>query len=150
MAKKSTATRQTNAARRSQTTSKAPEVTLVRQPRSGSEDVSITKTAPSDSATVARPPKTGTAPAVTSKRLPEATRPGAVSAAAKTPENVSRPASRNQVSRVARAQASQRARLASQISPRQYAYVRDDLRLIGILAASMFLFIIILHFVLPI
>ena len=32
----------------------------------------------------------------------------------------------------------------------QYGYVKDDLRLIAILAASMFLVIIILHFLLPI
>jgi hypothetical protein len=53
------------------------------------------------------------------------------------------------VNRVARAQASQRARAAGQVSPEQYSYVRNDLRLIGILAAAMFLFMVILHFLLP-
>jgi hypothetical protein len=53
------------------------------------------------------------------------------------------------VSRVARAQATQRGRAASRVSPEQYSYVKNDLRLIAILAGAMFLFMIILHFVLP-
>ena len=65
-------------------------------------------------------------------------------------ENGARSASRAQVNRVARAQASQRARTANHVSPEQYSYVKDDLRLIAILAGSMFVIIIILHFMLPI
>jgi hypothetical protein len=50
---------------------------------------------------------------------------------------------------VARAQTSQRVRNVSRVSPEQYGYVKKDLRFIGILAASMFLVIIALSFVLP-
>jgi hypothetical protein len=57
-------------------------------------------------------------------------------------------AARTQASRVARAQATQRARTANLISAENYAYVLNDLRLTGMLAAAMFLVIIILHFVL--
>ena len=152
MAKKSTAARQAHAARRSQTTSKAPEVTLVRQPKSGDVDVVPAKAAPSGSDVVARPVKTGTAaitPAAAPKRVPAVTRPTAAPVTAKPVENRARPASRAQIDRVTRSQAAQRARLATQLSPRNYAYVRDDLRLIAILAGSMFLLIIILHFLLP-
>jgi hypothetical protein len=53
-----------------------------------------------------------------------------------------------QATRVARARATQRARAANVITPQHYAYVLKDLRLIAGLAGSMFLVIIILHFVL--
>lgn len=53
-----------------------------------------------------------------------------------------------QASRVARARATQRARAANIITPEHYAYVLKDLRLIAALAGTMFLVIIILHFVL--
>ncbi|MGO8950033.1 MAG: hypothetical protein ACLQUY_20735 [Ktedonobacterales bacterium] len=150
MAKKSTAARQANAARRSQTTSKAPEVTLVRQPKTGSEDVAVSTAAPSAGAALAKPAKNGAVPATARTRAPEAAKPATVTVAAKTPESVPRAASRSQANRTARAQANQRARAASQISPQHYSYVRDDLRLIAILASSMFFIILVLHFVLPI
>jgi hypothetical protein len=53
------------------------------------------------------------------------------------------------VARPQRAQANQRARAVSHISPEQYGYVKNDLKLIATLAASMFVIIIVLHFVLP-
>ena len=154
MAKKSTAARQTNAARRSQTASKAPEVMLVRQPRPGSEDVTAAKEAPSGSVPVAKPVKSAVVPSAAPKRAPEVTRPSAAPVAArpqsKPTESVSRSTARAQINRAARNQSAQRARLSSQLSPQHYAYVKNDLRLIGILAGSMFLVIILLHFLLPI
>jgi hypothetical protein len=54
-----------------------------------------------------------------------------------------------QAARVARARATQRARAANLISPTNYSYVPNDLKLIAGLAVAMFAVIIILHFALP-
>jgi hypothetical protein len=54
-----------------------------------------------------------------------------------------------QAARVARARATQRARTANLISPTNYSYVLNDLKLIAGLAVAMFAVIIILHFALP-
>jgi hypothetical protein len=65
------------------------------------------------------------------------------------PENGTRPPSKQPVARVSRAQATQRARAVNHVSPEQYAYVKNDLKWIATLAASMFVIIIFLHFLLP-
>jgi hypothetical protein len=157
MPKKSSASAaRANAARRSQTSStKSAEVTLVRQPRVTAEVASAPKTAapaPSSSTSPGKPAKSAVVPATARPRVPEVTKApgGNKSAPSRTGENAARPAGKSQVNRVARAQASQRVRTAGQVSPEQYSYVKYDLRLIGILAAAMFLFMIILHFLLPV
>ncbi len=177
MAKKSTATRQANAARRSQTTAKAPGVTLVRQSgqsKAGEDAVTAasnsttntntnttTNTAKSASATATAPAASATRPARTTvvatstrPRAPEVNRPSTAKSAAPKTENTTRPASPatakgQQANRIARAKATQRARSASLVSPEHYAYVKNDLKLIATLAISMFAIIIILHFVIP-
>lgn len=148
MAKKSTATRQANAARRSQTTPKAPEVRLVRQPKTGDEEVAAV-TSPASSSSSPKAAKSSVVTTSTRPRIPEVAKTTAPKAIAPKMDNAARPAPRGQVNRVARAQASQRVRTANRVSPEQYGYVKDDLRLIAILAASMFAVIIILHFLLP-
>jgi hypothetical protein len=156
MPKKSTASAaRANAARRSQTSStKSAEVTLVRQPKVTTEVASAPTTAPAPSSSTppGKPAKNAVVPATARPRVPEVTKaPGAnKSGPSRTAENAARPVGKSQVNRVARAQASQRARAAGQVSPEQYSYVKYDLRLIGILAASMFLFMVILHFLLPV
>ena|SRR5215469_2420923 len=154
MPKKSTAAAaRANAARRSQTQTKSAEVTLVRQPRVPTEAASAPKLAPapSSSTPAGKPAKSAVVPATARPRVPEVTRAqgGNKSVTARTAESAARPAGKSQVSRVARAQATQRGRAAGQVSPEQYSYVKNDLRLIAILAGAMFLFMIILHFVLP-
>ena len=156
MPKKSTAAAaRANAARRSQTSTKSAEVTLVRQPKVTAPVASASTTAPdsSSSATPASKPAKNTAvPATARPRAPEVAKTpgGNKSAQARTAENVARPAGKTPGNRLARAQATQRARAANAVSPEQYSYVKYDLRLIGILAAAMFLFMIILHFLLPV
>jgi hypothetical protein len=153
MAKKSTAARSSGAARRPQTTAKsAPrQATLVRAPGAGAPT-------PATAGSPERPsaqkplatsiPRATAAPASPAKATakPTAT-PTAARPAARGPGPATG-AVRMQANRVARAQATQRARAAHQISAENYAYVLNDLRLTGILAAAMFLVIIILHFVL--
>ena len=167
MAKKSTAARQASAARRSQSASRAPEVTLVRQqPKTAGVDnppatttntttkATASTSTPSSPATDSRPAAKSNAPIVvgttTRSRVPEVVRSSttAKSAGAK-PETGARPPSRPPVARAPRAQGSQRVRTANRIAPEQYAYVKNDLKLIATLAGSMFVIIIILHFVLP-
>lgn len=143
MAKKSTATRQGNAARRSQTTDKRSAVALVRTPKETNE---TTGTSQSHASTPTRSAITSNAerprsPAVTNKTT---TRPAPRQEPVARPENT-----RAQASRVARARATQRARTAHQISPEHYGYVINDLKLIAALAVTMFAVIIVLHFVLP-
>lgn len=148
MAKKSTATRQANAARRSQSMSRAPEVTLVRQPKTAtgqSGEAPAAKAAPTASASSAKQVVIGG----TRQRVPAVTKTPTARPVSPKPENAARTPGKTQTSRVARAQTSQRVRNVSRVSPEQYGYVKKDLRFIGILAASMFLVIIALSFVLP-
>ena len=56
---------------------------------------------------------------------------------------------REQATRLARARATQRARVANMISPEHYSYVLTDLRLILSVAAAFAIILIVLHFVLP-
>jgi|SRR5215469_10304663 len=151
MAKKSTATRQANAARRSQSMSRAPEVTLVRQPKTASGEAPAANPAPAASTSSAKQVKS-TAVVIggtTRQRIPEVAKTPTARPASPKPESLARTPSKTQASRVARAQTSQRVRTVSRVSPEQYSYVKNDLRLIGILAASMFAVIIVLSFVLP-
>jgi hypothetical protein len=155
MPKKSTAAAaRANAARRSQTSTKSAEVTLVRQPKVTAEVASAPKTAPAPSSSTppARSAKSAVVPTSGRPHVPEVTKTpsGTKSVPARAAVNAARPVGKSQVNRVARAQASQRARAAGQVSPEQYSYVKYDLRLIAILASAMFLFMIILHFLLPI
>ena len=164
MAKKSTAARQASAARRSQTASKAPEVTLVRQqpktaagvdtPPATTTRTTASTSTPSLPATTSRPvAKSGVTTVVGTTerpRVPEVARNSTMAKPAGTrPENAARSQSRPPVARAARAQTNQRARAVSHISPEQYGYVKNDLKLIAGLAASMFAIIIVLHFFLP-
>ena len=149
MAKKSTAARQANAARRPQTAAKAPDVALVRAPKTDATTGSTA--APSEAArpsfAVANKPK-----AVVSAERPKAlaapkpTRPAAASAESVVARQQ---AAKAQAVRIERARSAQRARSANQISPMHYTYVLKDLRLIAALAVVMFTVIVILHFVLP-
>jgi hypothetical protein len=152
--KSSTSAARANAARRPQTSTKSAEVTLVRQPKVTTEVASSPKTAPAPSSSTppGKPAKSAVIPATARPRVPEVAKGlgSNKSVASRTAENATRPAGKSQVNRVARAQASQRARAAGQVSPEQYSYVKHDLRLIGILAAAMFLFMVILHFLLPV
>ncbi|HLZ25493.1 MAG TPA: hypothetical protein VKQ30_25500 [Ktedonobacterales bacterium] len=156
MAKKSTATRQANAARRSQTTAKPTGATLVRAPHE--QGAAATGTVATQAAPV-RAPKPASAPPVTNAGKPHAApvveRPRSLEApksAKPAPRLDTAPArspnARTQASRVARARATQRARAASIITPEHYSYVLKDLRLIAGLALAMFLIIVVLHFVL--
>jgi hypothetical protein len=151
MAKKSTATRQANAARRSQSMSRAPEVTLVRQPKTATGETPVAKAAPAAPTSSAKPVKS--TPVVvggtTRQHIPAVTKTPTARPVSPRPESPSRAPSKTQSTRVARAQTSQRVRTVSRVSPEQYGYVKHDLRFIGILAASMFAVIIILSFVLP-
>ncbi len=52
------------------------------------------------------------------------------------------------MTKVARAREMQRAHAANRITPEHYSYVKNDLRLIAVLATCMFAVIIALHFVL--
>ena len=152
MAKKSTATRQANAARRSQTTAKAPAVALVRAPKetngTGDTGKSLATAAPAPSAKAAPPARSMVV-------TPRAERPRAP-AVSKAPQPAPKPepaarqeSARTQATRVARARATQRARTANLISPEHYGYVIKDLKLIAALAVTMFAIIIVLHFVVP-
>ncbi len=160
MAKKSTATRQASAARRPQTSGKVSTVKLVR-PEGSRADVSAgtsvverpTQSAPARPAPVARttaPVKA--APKPTPKPAASAVQPGSTrpaSAAPVTPNASARAQlQRAEAAKIARAREMQRARAANLITPEHYGYVKNDLRLIAILASCMFAIIIILHFVL--
>ena len=156
MAKKSTATRQANAARRSQTTAKPSGATLVRA--NGQETKETTTGAvATQPAPAEKPASTPAAVSAAKPRVavPQA-RPRALEApkpAKPAPKMEAAPArqpntTRTQASRVARARATQQRRAASVITPEHYAYVLKDLRLIAALAITMFAIIIILHFVL--
>ncbi len=154
MAKKSTATRQANAARRSQSMSRAPEVTLVRQPKTASGEAPVSKAAPAvstSSASSAKPVKSTSVVigGTTRQRIPEVAKTPTARPASPKPESSARTPTKTQSTRVARAQTSQRVRTVSRVSPEQYGYVKNDLRLIGVLAACMFAVIIVLSFVLP-
>lgn len=147
MAKKSTATRQANAARRSQTTAKAPAVALVRAPKDTSE-TSVTSKSLAAATAPARGAITSNAERPRSPAVSQTARPAA--RPAPRPEPAARQESaRTQATRVARARATQRARSANMINPEHYGYVIKDLRLIATLAVAMFAIIIVLHFVLP-
>ena len=154
MAKKSTATRQANAARRSQSMSRAPEVTLVRQPKTASGEAPVAKATPAASTPSTSSAKQVKSTAVviggtTRQRIPEVAKTPTARPVSSKPEGSVRTPSRTQATRVARAQTSQRVRTVSRVSPEQYSYVKNDLRLIGILAACMFAVIVVLSFVLP-
>lgn len=157
MAKKSTATRQANAARRSQTTAKSTGAMLVRAQHDQQAKEAPVETKTGAVATQAAPTtkSTPTASAAKPRGAPTVERPRAleVSKLAKPAPKAEapstrQPANRMQASRVARARATQRARAANVITPEHYAYVLKDLRLIAGLAITMFAIIIILHFVL--
>lgn len=158
MAKKSTAARNSGAARRPQTTAKNPvrQVTLVRTPDMVAAGASGT-TSKEASATTGTWPAAKPAIGSTTGSAASAAR---VAAPTKTATPTQRPAARPaatatapapraaQASRAARAQAVQRARAAHLISAESYSYVIDDLKLTGILAGSMFFVILVLHFIL--
>ncbi|SRR5260221_9591123 len=147
MAKKSTAARNSGAARRPQTTAKSAsrQATLVRTPGAGA--VSPATTGSPEMPTAQKPLATSTprASAAPARATAKPTATPATKPATRAPATG---AGRMQTNRLARAQATQRARAAHLISAENYAYVLNDLRLTGILAAAMFLVIIILHFVL--
>jgi hypothetical protein len=161
MAKKSTATRQANAARRSQTTTRPSDVMLVRAPKPAENTA---PSAASASLTPARPQpaaksqpaaqkKPATAPQASQVNRPralEVSRPNKPAAPKPAPAPTQQQAAmKAQAARVARAKATQRARTATLITPEHYSYVINDLKLIGTLAFLMFAAIIALHFVLP-
>lgn len=151
MAKKSTAARQTNAARRPQTAAKAPDVALVRAPKSDAPEIAgsvpVEASTRPASATAQRPSRT-----LVPAERPKAPQPAKVAKpVTATAETVTarQQAARAQTVRAERARAAQRARNANLISPTHYQYVLNDLRVIGALALMMFAVIVILHFVLP-
>lgn len=149
MAKKSTAARQGNAARRPQTAAKAADVALVRAPKP--ETATTKETAPSDASrqsfAVASKPK-AVVPAERPKALaaPKPAKPATASAESVVARQQ---AAKAQSVRLERAKSAQRARTANLITPTHYTYVLKDLRLIGALAIMMFAVIVVLHFVLP-
>lgn len=156
MAKKSTAARHNNAARRPQTTAKTAGVTLVRTPKetgpekagAGTAVERSPETQAASAGTQEKKPQTASSAIAPRSRAPEA--PKAAAKPAPKPESAqSKPQpNRVQAARVARARATQRARIANMITPEHYSYVLNDLRLIASLAAAMFVVIIVLHFVL--
>jgi hypothetical protein len=145
MAKKSTATRQTPAARRSQTTArttaKAADVMLVR----GANATRPTAPVPANTKPVAaaRPAGVGQQERPRALEAPRAARP-----TAPRKEPAAQPTPKAQASRVARARVTQRARTANLITPEHYSYVINDLKLIAGLVISMFLVIIVLAIIL--
>ncbi len=141
MAKKSTATRQGNAARRSQTTDKRSAVALVRTPKETNETSGASQ---SHASTPTRSAITSSTERPRSPTVTKQTRPASKQEPVARQENA-----RVQANRVARARATQRARTANLISPEHYGYVINDLKLIAALAVTMFAIIIVLHFVLP-
>ena len=157
MAKKSTATRQANAARRSQTTPRPSDVILVRAPKPGENAVpSAASVAPASTKTQPVAPKK---PAPTPQAAPPVNRPRALEVARPNKPAAPKPepapgrqqaaAVKAQAARIARAKATQRARTANVITPEHYSYVINDLKLIGTLAVLMFGAIIVLHYALP-
>jgi len=146
MAKKSSASRNSGAARRPQTSARysAKQATLVRAsgaagPGAPERPLAVAKAGAPAAQTATRPKVVASLPTTGAQATKAAPRSTAA-------PNVQ--ASRTQANRVARAQATQRARAANLISAEHYTYVLHDLRLTGILAAAMVLVIIILHFVL--
>jgi hypothetical protein len=141
MAKKSTATRQTPAARRSQTTAKTADVMLVR----GANATRPSTPAPANAkpAAPARPAGASQQERPRALEVPRAVRPT-------TPrkEPTAPTTTKAQASRVARARVTQRARTANLITPEHYSYVIGDLKLIASLVISMFLVIIVLAIIL--
>jgi hypothetical protein len=155
MAKKSTATRQANAARRSQTTPRPSDVMLVRTPKPTQNAPSATGAAPApvkSQPVAAKKPAAAphAAPPVNRPRALEVTRPNKPAASKPAPAPAQQQAAAKvQAARVARAKATQRARTGNVITPEHYSYVINDLKLIGTLAVLMFGAIIVLHFALP-
>ncbi len=136
MAKKSSAARNSNAARRSQTT-KPQRAALVRATESGESVATVTS--PTASRPAAKP----------EQRAATATKSAPMAKPAARPAPATKPASgREQAAKMARARATQRARAANLIVPENYKYVVHDLRLTATLAVLMFAVIIVLHFVL--
>lgn len=135
MAKKSTATRQTPAARRSQTTAKTADVMLVR----GAKAPESAAPANAKPAAAAKPASVRQQERARALEAPRATRP-----TAPRQEPAARAATKAQASRVARARVTQRARTANLITPEHYSYVINDLKLIAALVISMFAVIIVL------
>src|SRR5689334_1810343 len=110
MAKKSTATRQTPAARRSQTTVKAAEVMLVRTAKA----TDSTAPAPAN----AKPAATAKPTGVSQQERPRALEaPRAARPTAPRREPPAHTAPKAQASRVARARVTQRARTANLVTP---------------------------------
>jgi TPP-dependent indolepyruvate ferredoxin oxidoreductase alpha subunit len=153
MAKKSTATRQANAARRSQTTSRPSDVTLVRTPKPAQNAATGAAPAPVKSqAVAAKKPAAAphAAPPVNRPRALEVTMPNKPAAPKPAPAPAQQQAAAKvQAARIARAKATQRARTGNVITPEHYSYVINDLKWIGGLAFVMFATIIVLHFALP-
>ena len=143
MAKKS-ASRRHSAARRPQGASK--QATLVRTPEASPSSVA---TADAETQTAVAT-MTETAPTTTTPTSPAAAKPAAKPQAQTKPVvTKAAPAARAaapraDASRVARAQATKSARAAHLISASNYAYVLNDLRLTGILAAIMLVAMIVL------
>lgn len=148
MAKKSSAARSSGAGRRPQTTAKntSRQATLVRAPSATSGPAAGTA---ETNATQPRQPSVTSAARIATS-TPSAAPKVVASAAKPAPRQTAAPATtaRAQANRAARAHAVQRARAANLISAENYAYVINDLKLTAVLAGSMFLLIIILHFVL--
>lgn len=162
MAKKSTAARSSGAGRRPQTTTKnasaknaSRQAMLVRTPEmvaagtasATPAEATTTQTRQTGAANASRPATASTTSA------PRVATPKAATPASPAPKVAARPtaatATRStHANRAARAQAVQRARAVNLISAEHYAYVVNDLKLTAVLAAAMFLVIIVLHFVL--
>lgn len=149
MAKKSTAARQANAARRPQTAAKAPDVALVRAPKP--DGATSRQTTPSDASrqsfAVANKPKA--APSAERPKALAAPKPAKPATASAESVVARQQAAKAQAVRIERAKSARRARAANLITPEHYTYVLKDLRLIGALAVLMFTVIVVLHFVLP-
>jgi hypothetical protein len=138
MTKKAAAARRAGAGRCLGAAPLEQKVSLVRSP--GASAPSATKATPAPSASAARPatpPRSQPAAAPSPAAKRPVTPPPAPPARAVSRATTARPAT-----------ATARARSAPPIE-QQYAYVKGDLRLIGALAAVMFIVIIALHYVLP-
>ena len=151
MAKKSSQKRQNQSARGAANRAPASAPTLVRQSRLDAADAetstSANTTARPAAASVVRDaaaPKQTPRPAL--KPTAPIVPPARPAAAAKAPAATT---GKRQNTRVARANATQRARQAGLISAENYGYVLQDLKLVAVLAACAVLALVVLTFTLP-
>lgn len=152
MAKKSGAGRQAGASRRS-TTSREQRVTFVRAPGASATTVNDERakapTPATPSQPTAKPSGPAKTPAVASKptatQPQRAARPTAPSAPAARPNA---PSSRPPTARAPQrpVRPSTRARAADVVTAEHYGYVKNDLILIGTLAACAFVVLIVIYF----